>query len=161
MDAVWSELGIGDISSATIIPLVLRLSAAAFLAGLIGWERERGGHNAGLRTHIIVGLGAALFTIVPLLYPGTDRPDLANIVKGLAAGIGFIGGGTILKDVERQSVEGLTTAAAVWLTAAVGLAAAAGMYLAASLATLVALIVLRPLRAVEAENDDRRPEKSR
>src|SRR5688572_491398 len=105
MDIIWSELGSFDVG--TFIPLVMRLATAAVLAGLIGWEREHGGRNAGLRTHIIVGLGSALFAIVPILYPGIDKPDLANIVKGVAAGIGFIGGGTILKHVERQSVEGL------------------------------------------------------
>lgn len=148
MDVVWSELAWESDHYRTSIVLMLRLLAAGTLAGLIGWERERGGHQAGLRTHMLVGIGSAMFTVVPVLLGG-DALDLANVVKGVAAGVGFLGGGTILKDVERQSVEGLTTAAAIWLVAAIGLAAGAGMYLAATIGTVIALIVLRPLRRVE------------
>ncbi len=152
MDALWDELGTFD--SAIIVPATLRLIVASILAALIGWERERGGHSAGLRTHILVGLGSALFSVVPVL--SSDQPDLAAVVKGVAAGVGFLGGGAILKDVERQSVEGLTTAASIWLTAAVGLAAAAGMYTGAFIATFIALFVLRPLGKVahEINQDD-------
>jgi putative Mg2+ transporter-C (MgtC) family protein len=140
MDFVWSELGIS-----------MRLVVAALLAGLIGWERERGGHQAGLRTHILVGLGAALFTLVPAFQGQVS--DYSNVVKGVAAGIGFLGGGAILKDVQKQSVEGLTTAASIWLTAAVGLASAAGMYLAAVASTVIALIVLWPMQKVESPSE--------
>jgi putative Mg2+ transporter-C (MgtC) family protein len=136
MDVVWAEL-----------EWVVRLFVAGLLAGVIGWERAHGGHQAGLRTHILVGLGSALFTLVPVVQGAT--PDYSNIVKGVAAGIGFLGGGAILKDVQRQSVEGLTTAASIWLTAAVGMAAAAGMHLIATAAALLGLFVLRPLRKIE------------
>jgi putative Mg2+ transporter-C (MgtC) family protein len=149
MEIVWSELGVNNTDPATVVALLMRLLAAGVLSGLVGWERERGGHAAGLRTHILVGLGSALFTVAALF--SGQGTDMGNVVKGVAAGVGFLGGGTILKDVERQSVEGLTTAAAIWLTAAVGLTAAAGMYLTATVTALIALFVLRPLRKIEPQ----------
>ena len=146
MDALWSELArCTDLSNAVLV--LMRLTVAAVFAGLIGWERERGSHTAGFRTHILVGVGSALFALVAVL--PAEQPDLANIVKGVAAGVGFLGGGAILKHVEHQAVEGLTTAAGMWITAAIGVAAAAGMYLPAFVATLITLFVLRPLRVVE------------
>jgi putative Mg2+ transporter-C (MgtC) family protein len=147
MDTVWSELGWETFDAASYIRTVMRLVAAGILAGVIGWERKRRGREAGMRTHMLVGLGAAMFTIVPV----TLSPDMdfGNIVKGVAAGIGFLGAGTILKDVEHQNVEGLTTAASIWFAAAIGLATGAGMYFAATVGTIIALIVLMPMRKVE------------
>jgi putative Mg2+ transporter-C (MgtC) family protein len=149
MDAFWAEwASLTDLSKAA--PILMRLTVTALFGGWIGWERERGGHTAGLRTHMLVGLGAAVFTLIAVL--PVDEPDLANIIKGVAAGVGFLGGGAILKNVQGQAVEGLTTAAAIWITAAIGVAAGAGMYLTAFVATVIALLVLRPLRAVEQEH---------
>src|SRR5688572_29687706 len=125
--------------------VAVRLVMAALLSSVIGWERGRRGHVAGLRTHILVGLGAAVFTFVPTLYAG-GKTDLAQVVKGVAAGIGFLGAGTILKIQEKQQIEGLTTAASIWLTAAVGMAVGAGFHFAAGLAVVLAWIVLTPIK---------------
>lgn len=147
METVASELGLNGFEQATAIKVAIRLVIASALAGAIGWDRERRGREAGMRTHMLVGLGAALFTMIPVFF--SEQTDLGNVVKGVAAGIGFLGAGTIIKDVQKQSVEGLTTAASIWFTAAVGLAVAAGMYLPAVIATILALLVLMPLRKVE------------
>ena len=107
------------------VTVVVRLVAAALLGGVVGAERESEGKAAGLRTHMLVSLGAALFVIAPR-EAGLARGELASVVQGVAAGIGFIGAGTILKLTQREEIKGLTTAAAIWLTAAVGVAAGIG-----------------------------------
>jgi putative Mg2+ transporter-C (MgtC) family protein len=103
----------------------IRLITAALLGGLLGVERESVGKAAGLRTHMLVALGAALFVVAPS-EAGLGDGDLGRIIQGIAAGIGFIGAGTILKLTDREEIKGLTTAASVWLTAAIGVAAAVG-----------------------------------
>jgi putative Mg2+ transporter-C (MgtC) family protein len=103
----------------------IRLLTAALLGGLLGAERESVGKAAGLRTHMLVALGAALFIIAPQ-EAGLGAGDVGRIIQGVAAGIGFIGAGTILKLADRQEILGLTTAASIWLTAAIGIAAAVG-----------------------------------
>ena len=105
--------------------VVVRLVAAGLLGGLLGAEREAVGKAAGLRTHMLVALGAALFVIAPA-QAGLGAGDLGRIIQGVAAGIGFIGAGTILKLTDREEIKGLTTAASIWLTAAIGIAAAVG-----------------------------------
>jgi putative Mg2+ transporter-C (MgtC) family protein len=127
--------------------LTLRLLLAALLGGLLGFERERSGKAAGVRTHMLVSLGAALFVLVPR-QAGTDPQDLTRIIQGVIAGVGFLCAGTILKDREGE-VKGLTTAAGIWMTAAIGIAAGLGRKMTAVLSTLLALGVLsleEPLR---------------
>src|SRR5689334_19839592 len=97
-----------------------RLLIAAFLGGCIGFERQREHKSAGLRTHIIVAMGAALFVIAPL-EAGMSIADAGRVFQGIATGIGFIGAGTILKLTEQHEIKGLTTAAGLWLTAAIGM----------------------------------------
>jgi len=128
----------------------VRLLTAAVLGGIVGFERERRKRAAGLRTHIMVSLGAALFVLVPLEVGGGSA-DLAQIVKGIAAGIGFLGAGAILKNVPEREIEGLTTAATIWVTAAVGLAAGAGQAWLAAMTMVISLIVLVALAGVESE----------
>jgi putative Mg2+ transporter-C (MgtC) family protein len=145
---IYSEFAWVDGDYLVLIRIAFRLAAAMLLAGVVGWERGRRGHNAGLRTHILVGLGAAMFTIIPVL--DTDgETDLAQVVKGVAAGIGFLGAGTILKDQQRQQIEGLTTAASIWLTAAIGMAAGAGYHFAALVCVILAWITLVPVQKLE------------
>src|SRR5687768_5139230 len=103
----------------------IRLITAALLGGLLGAERESVGKAAGLRTHMLVALGAALFVIAPQ-EAGLGEGDVGRIIQGVAAGIGFIGAGTILKLTDREEIKGLTTAASIWLTAAIGIATAVG-----------------------------------
>src|SRR5688572_12228185 len=118
MDPITQELfGLPDARQAIIV--VVRLVTAGILGGVLGAERESMGKPAGLRTHILVALGSALFVIAPR-QAGLGEGDLGRIIQGVAAGIGFIGAGTILKVTHREEITGLTTAASVWLTAAIG-----------------------------------------
>jgi putative Mg2+ transporter-C (MgtC) family protein len=102
-----------------------RLLAATVLGGLIGFQRERVHSAAGLRTHILVALGAALFVLAGR-EAGFSTADNSRVVQGIVAGVGFLGAGTILKLADRGEVHGLTTAATIWVTAAVGVAASTG-----------------------------------
>jgi putative Mg2+ transporter-C (MgtC) family protein len=117
-----------------------RLLSAVVLGGIVGIEREFHGTEAGLRTHILVALGAALFTFVPLHLGGEN--EIGGVVRGLAPGIGFIGAGAILKLTDKREIWGLTTAASVWLTAAIGFAVGASYMWPALLSVLVSVFVL-------------------
>lgn len=122
-----------------------RMGEALVLGALIGWDRERREAEAGLRTHMLVALGAALFVLVPL-ESGMNDEQLSRVVQGLVSGIGFLGAGAVLKDQEEGRIHGLTTAATIWATAAVGMAAGLGRTGTAVLATLFMLLVLVWLR---------------
>lgn len=138
------------------VRVTLRLLLAALLGGLVGYEREQHRQAAGLRTHILVAVGAALFVLVPK-EAGMTTGDLSRVIQGVVAGIGFLGAGAILKSERQARVKGLTTAAGIWLTAAIGIAAGMGRDMTALVATVLALAVLRPLRRVdEAMQRDRR-----
>ena len=134
--------------------VLLRLSVAAALGGAVGLERELRERQAGLRTHLLVSVGAALFTIVSaygfrefLVNGGSVvRADPTRIAAQVVSGIGFLGAGAIIR--QGLSVRGLTTAATLWLVAAIGMAAGAGFYAASAIATVGALITLGPLRIV-------------
>jgi putative Mg2+ transporter-C (MgtC) family protein len=111
--------------TAQMMRVVVRVAMAALLGGLLGFERERAGKAAGLRTHMLVAVGAALFLIFPT-EAGMRSEDLSRVIQGVATGIGFIGAGTILKRADSDEIHGLTTAASIWLTTAIGLAVGAG-----------------------------------
>jgi putative Mg2+ transporter-C (MgtC) family protein len=120
--------------------MVLRLLLASALGAAIGYQRERSNKPAGLRTHVLIAAGAALFTIASTYAFGTGA-DPGRVAAGVVAGIGFIGAGSIIRR-EGGIVEGLTTAATIWAVAAVGLAAGAGLYIASVVTTAVIIIVL-------------------
>ncbi len=123
------------------LEMVLRLLAAAGLGAVVGYQRERAGKSAGLRTHILIAIGAALFTVASLVGFGSTA-DAARVAAGVVAGIGFIGAGAIIHRGGGDIVAGLTTAATIWAVAAVGLAAGAGLFLVAGVTTGITLIVL-------------------
>jgi putative Mg2+ transporter-C (MgtC) family protein len=135
--------------------IVLRLGLALLFGGMLGLERELRGHAAGLRTHLLVCLGSCLFTLVSIAagqaMEGTEptviRADITRIASQVVVGIGFLGGGAILR--HGTSIRGLTTAANLWLTASVGLAAGLGFFFGASVTVILALLVLVGLRPVE------------
>jgi putative Mg2+ transporter-C (MgtC) family protein len=129
-----------------VTALAARLILAALLGGILGYEREQQGKAAGLRTHMLVALGAALFVLVPQQAGITDA-DLTRVLQGLVAGIGFLGAGAILKD--QGEIKGLTTAAGIWLTAAIGVAAGMGRQTTAVLSTFLALVILAAIPRVE------------
>jgi putative Mg2+ transporter-C (MgtC) family protein len=130
--------------------VLLRLLAAAVLGGLVGFERDLHGRAAGLRTHLLVTLGAALFMILSLAVSELSVgrfADPGRIAAQIVTGIGFLGAGAILKD--GLNIRGLTTAACLWIAAAIGMAAGAGAYLLAAVTTGIALVALVLLKRVE------------
>lgn len=150
MDSWWNEVwltllqefsDIGDAKQVTRV--TVRLLIAAMLGGILGFEREHKGKAAGMRTHMLVSLGAALFVLVPEM-AGGDGGNISRVVQGIVAGIGFLGAGTILKGHgdDTSNVKGLTTAAGLWMTAAIGISAGMGREATAVLSTLLALIIL-------------------
>jgi len=126
--------------------ILLRLTVAAALGGAIGLERELRERQAGLRTHLVVCVGSALFTLVSAYAFTSPRVDPTRIAAQIVSGIGFLGAGAIIR--QGLSVRGLTTAATLWLVAAIGMAAGAGYYDAAVIATAGALFTLGPLRII-------------
>jgi putative Mg2+ transporter-C (MgtC) family protein len=137
------------------IEIAERLLLAAFLGGVIGIERERREWAAGLRTHMLVCMGAALVIIVSaygfadVLGESNVILDPSRIAAQVVSGIGFLGAGTILFLQREQVIRGLTTAAGLWAVAAIGLAAGSGMYLAALIATAVVAVIMAGLKPVE------------
>ena len=121
---------------------------AAFLSMIVGLERESRNQPAGLRTHMLVGLGSCMFTILSIhAFPGADS---SRVAAGIVAGIGFLGAGTILhlrdKDSEQTDVKHLTTAASIWATSAIGMAVGAGAAFLAITATITTWVILEVLR---------------
>jgi putative Mg2+ transporter-C (MgtC) family protein len=126
--------------------ILLRLTVAAALGGSIGLERELRERQAGLRTHLVVCVGSALFTLVSAYAFVSPKVDPTRIAAQIVSGIGFLGAGAIIR--QGLSVRGLTTAATLWLVAAIGMASGAGYYDAAVIATAGALFTLGPLRII-------------
>ena len=141
---VWNTVlsEFSDIPDATqITRITLRLLVAAALGGLLGYERESQGKSAGVRTHMLVAIGAALFVLIPQ-QAGASTADVTRVLQGLIAGVGFLGAGAIILGTKQVETQGLTTAAGIWVTAAIGAAAGMGRESTAVLSTLVALFVL-------------------
>ncbi len=131
-------------SFADLIPLL----AAVLAGGVVGLERQLRGHGAGLRTHMIVSLASAIF-ILTARNMAPEPGDVTRVIQGIAAGVGFIGAGTILKLSSEHEVIGLTTASTVWLAAAVGTACGLSEYLLAVFGAALAIVFLIVLRPIE------------
>ena len=137
------------------LEMLLRMVTGIFAGGLIGYEREHSGHAAGLRTHLLVALASTLFMLVSTQFYYFQRyekgdliaTDPSRIAASVVTGVGFLGAGAILRT--GLNIQGLTTAASLWLVAALGLAAGGGMYLETATAASASLIVLILLRRVE------------
>lgn len=140
--ALAAEFAIPDVGTLTVI--VSRLATAIVLGGLLGLERERKGRAAGLKTHILVSVGSALFVLAPLQM-GISGADVTRVMQGIVSGIGFLGAGAILKLDNEERIQGLTTAAGIWMTAAIGMAAGMGMEMVAFITTIAALAVVSTL----------------
>ncbi len=140
--ALAAEFAIPDVATLTVV--ATRLLTAIVLGGALGLERESKGRAAGLKTHILVSVGSALFVLAPLQM-GISGADVTRVMQGIVSGIGFLGAGAILKQDREERVQGLTTAAGIWMTAAIGMAAGMGMQMVALATTVAALAVVSAL----------------
>jgi putative Mg2+ transporter-C (MgtC) family protein len=159
MKTLWQEVWKGvqaDFSDlpdvAIVTQLVLRLLLATLLGSILGYQRERQGKEAGLRTHMLVSLGSAFFVLIPL-QAGMPLGDLSRVLQGLISGIGFLAAGVILKQQASEQIHGLTTAAGLWLTASVGMAVGLGRESSAILGTVLAFMILALLPLVQSPAD--------
>lgn len=126
---------------AEVTVVLIRMLLAAVLGGLLGLEREQRGKPAGLRTHMLVCMGAALFILIPQ-QAGISDEEMSRVIQGVIAGIGFLCAGAIIKGDDEQHLTGLTTAAGIWFTAAIGVAVGLGREQTAVLCAILAWIVL-------------------
>ncbi len=141
---IWASItrefsDVPDLSTLTLI--TVRLVLAALLGGILGYERELKARSAGIRTHMLVAVGAALFVIGPL-QSGMPIEDMSRVLQGVIQGVGFLGAGAIITRVSQDQVVGLTTAASIWATAGIGVLAGLGLEATAILSTAIVLIIL-------------------
>src|SRR5262245_32850632 len=148
MDIILEEMVSGLPDVRQMVSLVTRLLTAMILGALVGAQRESIGKPAGLRTHMLVAMGAALFVLAPL-EAGMELYGISRVIQGIVTGIGFIGAGAILKLQEKREIEGLTTAAGIWMTAAIGIAAGLGRWGLALVSTVLAWITLSVIGKIE------------
>jgi putative Mg2+ transporter-C (MgtC) family protein len=144
LQEIWSTivLEFSDIPDVeTVTKITVRILIAAVLGGILGYERERKSKSAGIRTHILVAVGAAIFIIGPT-QAGMSLGDLSRVIQGIIQGIGFLGAGAIIIGTTTRQTQGLTTAASIWIAAAIGIAAGLGMDATAVLTMIIVLFVL-------------------
>ncbi len=165
---MWQDIWTTVVSEFSDVPdlstmtrIVLRLVLAAILGGIIGYERELKASSAGVRTHMLVAVGAALFVLAPL-QSGMEIGDMSRVLQGIVQGVGFLGAGAIMIRTGSQKIQGLTTAANIWATAGIGVVVGLGLETTAVLSTIIVLIILAvvPYIVPVAELDDaeqRRP----
>ncbi|MBO9662186.1 MgtC/SapB family protein [Dokdonella sp.] len=154
MDLILQELGTGLPDFRHIGQAVIRIVAAIVLGAVIGWEREKARKPAGLRTHILVCLGTAVF-VIACIGANFSTEGLSRVIQGIVTGLGFIGAGSILKLSAERDVRGLTTAAGIWMTAAIGVTVGLGCLGIALIATAATFVLLR--LGLFAEDDHAAP----
>ncbi|MBI3836432.1 MAG: MgtC/SapB family protein [Planctomycetia bacterium] len=155
MQQFWQELAAQWPGSFDLLRVTFRLLLAALVGALPGFQREHMGVAAGLRTHMLVSLGAAIFMLAALESDATSA-DTSRVIQGLATGIGFVGAGAILKSAQDHEIRGLTTASSIWLTAGLGTAAGMGRIWLPLLGSVLALFVLSFLRKFESHVADKK-----
>jgi len=139
----------------SLLDIVVRLSLALLVGAVIGFEREIRHKPAGLRTHMLVSFGSAILVLIPIQLGQAEASAdaLSRVIQGIAAGVGFLGGGEILHQSQQESgqvrVRGLTSAAAIWVSAALGIAAGCGLLPLILIGSLIALFVLMVLKRLE------------
>ena len=149
MELLWEELHSGIPDGRHLVVLVIRIILATLLGAIVGLQREKAGKPAGLRTHIIVSLGTAV-VVLACAATGMNQDGLSRVIQGIVTGIGFVGAGSILKLNEEREIQGLTTAAGLWMTAAIGIAVGLGALGVAILGTLLTVIVLSFVGVIES-----------
>lgn len=135
-----------------MIRVGLRLLVAMLLGACIGWNRERTGKPAGWRTHVLVALDSALFVMAPE-EAGLKLDGMSRVIQGVTTGVGFIGAGAILKLESEKEIQGLTTAAGLYVTSAIGIAVGLGRLGIAILATVMALVVLAMISVIHRQQE--------
>ena len=153
MELLWQELTFGLPDRRRLAIVLLRVIAATLLGALVGFQRERAGKAAGLRTHMLVSLGTTLL-VLACSGIGMGQDGLSRVVQGIVTGIGFVGAGSILK--LNEQIRGLTTAAGLWMTAAIGVAVGLGSLGLALIGTLLTLIVLGLIGGIESRFEARK-----
>jgi putative Mg2+ transporter-C (MgtC) family protein len=149
IEIILEEISLGLPEAQQFWRIIIRLVLALVVGAIVGVQRERSGKSAGIRTHMLVAIGAALFVIGPMEF-GMIESDLSRVIQGLVTGIGFLGAGAILKLQEKREIEGLTTAAGIWMTAAMGLAAGLGRFGLAVVSVVLAWFVLAIVKKAES-----------
>lgn len=162
-DEIWATIvkEFSDVPDlATLTSITVRLALAALLGGILGYERELKRRSAGIRTHMLVAVGASLFVIGPM-QSGMPLEDMSRVLQGVVQGIGFLGAGAIIVRASQQLVEGLTTAASIWATAGIGIMTGLGLEATAVLSAAIVLIILAVVpyilpspTSVEAQDPD-------
>jgi putative Mg2+ transporter-C (MgtC) family protein len=159
MDVLWQELIYGLPDGRHLKMVLIRIVAATLLGAVIGFQREKAGKPAGLRTHMLVCLGTAL-VVLACSVDGMDMAGLSRVIQGIVTGIGFVGAGSILKLSEQREIKGLTTAAGLWMTGAIGVAVGLGSLGVALIGTTMVFVVLSLIGGIEARLE-RRHQKDR
>jgi len=155
MDLLWQELTFGLPDRRRLAIVLLRVIAATLFGAIVGFQRERAGKPAGLRTHMLVSLGTAV-VVLACAGIGMGLDGLSRVIQGIVTGIGFVGAGSILKLSEERNIRGLTTAAGLWMTAAIGVAVGLGSLGLALIGTLLTLIVLGFFGGIESRFEPRK-----
>ena len=154
--ALLNDITINDWPIGNMILCVIALILSLVLCGLIGYEREKRGRNAGLRTHLLVGVGSCIIMIISIYgFPAGAGQDVARLAAQIVTGIGFLGAGAIMH--MRSGVKGLTTAATIWIVMAIGIACGSFNFVLAIAGTILIIIVLTVFKKVEAGINRRNP----
>ncbi|HSC16230.1 MAG TPA: MgtC/SapB family protein [Gammaproteobacteria bacterium] len=159
MGLLLDELSASLPDSQETVRVIVRLVAALIAGGVIGFQREASGKAAGLRTHMLVCAGTALF-VVTVLNIGMQQDAVSRVIQGLATGIGFLGAGAILKVESSHQIKGLTTAAGIWMTAALGVTIGVGQLGTAAIGTVLAWCVLAVLIKLDRRIDGSTPDRA-
>ena len=141
MDVIWEELTSGLPDVRQLVHVLIRMIAASVLGAVVGMQREKAGKPARVRTHMLVSLGTAVI-VLACSGVGMSSDSVSRVVQGIVTGIGFLGAGAILKLDQEREIQGLTTAAGIWMTAAIGVAVGLGSLGVALLGTLFTLVIL-------------------
>jgi putative Mg2+ transporter-C (MgtC) family protein len=159
MEILLDELSASLPDAREAVRVAVRLLAALLAGGVIGLQREVSGKAAGLRTHILVCAGTALFVLAAVNI-GMQQDALSRVIQGLVTGIGFLGAGAILKVESNHQIKGLTTAAGIWMTAAIGVAIGLGRLGTAAIGTVLAWFVLAILIKLDKRIDGPDPNRA-
>lgn len=159
MTPLWQEVARSLPQADEVVRTALRLVASLVIGTVIGLQRELTHKPAGLRTHLLVALGTTLL-VVAAVNAGMKSGDVSRVIQGLITGIGFLGGGTILKLTQEHEIRGLTTAAGIWLTAAASVAVGLGKFADAFIGVAFALIVLTAVGKLGGNRSDEKESES-